>query len=313
MPDELTHRHLHPISVVAERTGLSPDLLRIWERRYNVVEPARDDGGRRLYSDSDIERLRLLAQATSAGRSIGQLLELDTAELSELVRADEAARWRAPRPSAEDGEFDDAEAGFVVRGLAHTKALDAAALEAELLRAAATVGAARFMDRVIAPLFRLIGDAWHAGEISIAQEHMASGVAHPVMARVRGALPVGADAPGVVVAMPAGERHEIGAMLAAGAAALEGWRVTYLGADLPAAEIAAAARETGARMVALSSVYADPESLAHELRALRDALPSDVDVVVGGQGVTTLNGAADIAGVATLPDLAALRKRLSRR
>lgn len=91
---------------------------------------------------------------------------------------------------------------------------------------------------------------------------------------------------------------------------ISGSTIAYNG---PAAEIAAAARDTGARMVALSSVYANPESLASELRALREALPTDVDVVIGGQGVTTLNGAGDIAGVATLPDLAALRKRLARR
>jgi MerR family transcriptional regulator, light-induced transcriptional regulator len=310
-PESAASRHLHPISVVAERTGLTPDLLRIWERRYGVVEPARDEGGRRLYSDKDIERLRLLAQATAGGRSIGQLLELDTVELSELVRSDEAARRRSARAPAADTEGDGAEDGFVARALEHTRALDAAALEAELMRAAATVGAARFMDGVIAPLFRRIGDAWHAGTVSIAQEHMASAVAHPVMARVRGALPVAADAPGVVVAVPAEERHEIGALLAAGTAALEGWRVTYLGADMPAADIAAAARETGARMVALSSVYANPQSLVHELRVLRAELPADIDVVIGGQGVSALNVAGDVPGVDTLPDLAALRKRLA--
>jgi DNA-binding transcriptional MerR regulator/methylmalonyl-CoA mutase cobalamin-binding subunit len=300
------NRPLHPISVVAERTGLSPDLLRVWERRYGVVEPARDEGGRRLYSDSDIERLRLLSQATSAGRSIGQLLELDTAELSELVRSDDAARWKPARPLSEE-----AEEGFVERAFARTRALDPMGLEAELARAAAVVGAARFMDSVVAPLFRRIGDAWHADELSIAQEHMATGVAHPILARVRGSLPVSPDAPVVVIATPAGERHEIGALLAAGAAALEGWHVTYLGADLPAAEIATAAREAGARMVALSMVYADRSVVAAELRALRDALPPDVGLVVGGAGVTRLNGRGEIAGVTRLANLGELRSRLA--
>ena len=64
---------LHPIGVVAERTGLSLDVLRVWERRYGVVQPTRDEGGRRLYSDADIERLRLLAEATSGGRAIRQV------------------------------------------------------------------------------------------------------------------------------------------------------------------------------------------------------------------------------------------------
>ena len=300
------HRPLHPISVVAERTGLSPDLLRVWERRYGVVEPARDEGGRRLYSDSDIERLRLLSQATAAGRSIGQLLELDTAELSELVRSDDAARWKPARPLSEEPPD-----GFVERAFARARALDPVGLEAELARAATVVGAARFMDSVVAPLFRLIGDAWHAGQLTIAQEHMATGVTHPLLARVRGSLPVAPNAPVVVIATPAGERHEIGALLAAGAAALEGWQVTYLGADLPAAEIATAAREAGASMVALSTVYADRSTVAAELRALRDALPPDVDLVVGGAGVTRLSGRGEIPGVTTLASLDELRTRLA--
>ncbi|NIP80241.1 MAG: MerR family transcriptional regulator [Gemmatimonadetes bacterium] len=66
----------HPIGVVSERTGLTPDVLRVWERRYGVVEPSRSDGGQRLYTDADIERLRLLHLATLAGRSIGQVVEL---------------------------------------------------------------------------------------------------------------------------------------------------------------------------------------------------------------------------------------------
>ena len=67
--------HRHPMRVVTRRTGLSADLLRAWERRHEVVKPSRSMGGRRLYSDDDIERLRLLYRATLAGRSIGQVAE----------------------------------------------------------------------------------------------------------------------------------------------------------------------------------------------------------------------------------------------
>src|SRR5919206_4189304 len=84
----------HPIGVVAERTGLSPDLLRVWERRYRAVEPSRSGDGQRAYSDADIERLRLLRLATTAGRSIGQVARLATEELARLVGEDEAARPR---------------------------------------------------------------------------------------------------------------------------------------------------------------------------------------------------------------------------
>ena len=303
-----SERPLHPISVVAARTGLSPDVLRVWERRYGVVEPARDEAGRRLYTDADVERLRLLAQATEGGRSISQLLDLDGAELAELVRSDETARRQPARPLA--AESADA---LVARAFARASAHDAAGLDGELSRAAAVLGAARFLDAVVAPLFRRIGEAWHAGELGIAQEHLATGVANAVMARMRTALPVDGAAPAIVVATPAGERHEIGAQLVAGAATLEGWRVFYLGADLPAADIGRAVRAVGARVVALSIVYpADDARVADELRALRETLPTDVEMVIGGSGVRRLKGVDALPGVTVLSDLAGLRALLNR-
>lgn len=309
MTRRTTAQPRHPISVVADRTGLTADLLRMWERRYGVVAPARDEGGRRLYSDADIERLRLLAQATLSGRSVGQLVELSVAKLRELVHADEAARWTAVRPPAPAG----GEQAYVARALERTRALDAGGLEVELRRAAMMLGMVRFLEDVVAPLFREIGDAWHAGELTLAHEHLASGVARPLLAQLRAGLPAAADAPVLVVATPAGEPHEIGALLAASAAAGEGWRVVYLGPDVPAAALAGAAVETGARAVALSSVYAaDAEPLARELRALRDALPASVTVLVGGAAGARLNGGLAQAGIQVMSGLGELREFLRR-
>ena len=82
----------HPIAVVTERTGLSQDLLRVWERRYRAVSPTRGPGGQRLYSDADIERLVLLHAATRAGRSISRVANLANEALSAMVDEDVAAR-----------------------------------------------------------------------------------------------------------------------------------------------------------------------------------------------------------------------------
>src|SRR6476646_793213 len=95
---------LHPIQIVTRRTGLSADVLRVWEKRYAVVTPVRSESGRRLYSDTDIERLRLLVQATRAGRAIGQVAALPTSALVSLLE-DEAptprrARQRGPTDAA---------------------------------------------------------------------------------------------------------------------------------------------------------------------------------------------------------------------
>src|ERR687885_222436 len=102
--------HRHPMRVVTRRTGLSADLLRAWEKRYDVVKPARSPSGRRLYSDADIERLGLLYRATLAGRSIGHIAALRNDQLARLVRRDaEAERERAPggRPPAVEPPADD--------------------------------------------------------------------------------------------------------------------------------------------------------------------------------------------------------------
>src|SRR4051794_32783934 len=87
----------HPIAVVAERTGLSQDVLRVWERRYGAVHPVRSPSGQRLYRDADVERLRLLNAATQAGRSIRHVAALSTEAISQLVNEDAAAREQGTR------------------------------------------------------------------------------------------------------------------------------------------------------------------------------------------------------------------------
>ncbi|MBA2246438.1 MAG: MerR family transcriptional regulator [Gemmatimonadetes bacterium] len=297
----------HPIGVVAERTGLTTDVLRIWERRYGVVEPQRDEAGRRLYTDLDIERLRLLARATAAGRSIGQLAELSHEELTELVRGDEAAR-RSAAPST--GTTAGAQV-FVDQALERVRALDGEGLEALLRRAAALLGMPVFLETVAAPLFRRIGEEWHAGRLTPVHEHLASAVVRPLLSTLRGGMPASAGAPALVVATPAGEPHEIGALLVAAAGAVAGWRTIYLGPDLPADEIARGARETGARAVAVSLVYVtDPEALLAQLAALRQQLPAGVPLLAGGGAAAGLEEDLERVGILALRNLQELRTAL---
>jgi MerR family transcriptional regulator, light-induced transcriptional regulator len=112
-----------------------------------------------------------------------------------------------------------------------------------------------------------------------------------------------------VVTTPAGERHELGAMLAAATASAEGWRTLYLGPDLPAADIARAAVEASAQAVALSAIYSNG-ALADEMEALARALPDDVPVLVGGPSAMDEPGLAAGTTVRILPDMPALRETL---
>lgn len=307
--DPLTPRH--PIRVVAERTGLSTDVLRAWEKRYGVVAPHRSDTGQRLYTDADVERLLTLRRATDAGRPIGRIAELTPAELGSLVREDEEARARREQLLARTAgpEADT----YMASALTAVRELDAAGLDAVLVQAALRLGAPVFLEDVAAPLLRRIGDDWHRGALRAAHEHLASAVIRRVLSWLLWTAGGGA-AGTVVVATPAGHVHEMGGLLSAAVAAGEGWRVVYLGADLPADEIARVAREAGADMVALSLVFPLADALvAGELRRLRGALPDTAALVVGGSGADSYAGTLDEIGARQVTDLAAFRRLLKGR
>jgi len=301
--------HRHPIGVAAERTGLSLDLLRVWERRYGVVAPTRAAGGQRLYSDADLERLRLLRLATLAGRSIGQVASLGTEELAELVREDETARRRTGtwEPVAAPAAAED----DIRRALAFTRALDGLALEGLLRRSVAVLGMAVFLDALAEPLLRRIDEERAAGRLTTAQERLATLTVRRLLDGAMLSLVVPNGASHLLVAAPVGERRELEALLVAAAAAVEGWRVTYLGPDLSADEIAGAAAGTAAQAVGVSvSRPARGESLVEELRRLRAALPAIVPLLIGGIGAHGLAAELEGVGIHVIEDLAHLRAAL---
>ena len=305
----------HPIAVVAERTGLSQDLLRMWERRYAAVQPARTDGGERLYSDADVERLRLIDRAVAGGRRIGRVARLETPELAALVEADRAATTgRAPRAAATDRE---ASAELVDEAMAAIKALDWRALDELLRRSAAMHGTEGFIPRLVVPLLQRVGDEWHAGRLTIAEEHLASAVVESVLLDAMRAMRAAPGSPALLVATPSGSRHVIAAAMAGVIAASDGWNVTFLGGDLPVSEIAASARARNVQAVALSVLYAErAEEVVGTLRALRDALPAQVPLIVGGAALAPVAAQLRRPGIIvgeTLTDLRdALRNTLAR-
>jgi DNA-binding transcriptional MerR regulator/methylmalonyl-CoA mutase cobalamin-binding subunit len=301
----------HSIKLVARRTGLSAHVIRVWERRYGVVTPSRTGTNRRRYSDSEVERLELLRRLTEAGHSIGTVATLPTEKLREL----------AP-PATTTGQSRDAAAtpvtagsaegtGFLDECLSTVKALDARGLEATLDRAAVALGNQGLLLRVIAPLARAIGERWRDGTITSAHEHFASAVIRTFLGHAAKPFAEADGAPVLVVATPAGQLHELGALLVGATAANLGWRVTYLGPALPAAEIAGAARQSRARAVALSLVYpADDPRLDGELTRLRELLPDDVTLLAGGRATPAYRVTLERIGATVVDDLKALAEAL---
>jgi methanogenic corrinoid protein MtbC1 len=294
----------HPIQVVSRRTGVSVDLLRAWERRYLAVVPARTATGRRLYSDDDIDRLRLLREAMVAGRRIGDLAPLSVAGLRDLIAGD--VRHQPPVPAAEEGSVDPTP--VIEEALAAIRDLDGVRLRVALTRAAHSTRPMSFFDEIAVPLMQRVGAQWHGGEMSPSHEHLASVVLRQLLSEMLASLQPGAPAPLLVVATPAGERHDIGAVAVAVAAAVDGWVTTYLGPDLPAADVASAVRSTGAKAVALS-VTIPTKNAATEIESIARALAGEAIVLVGGQGaVQPATRRAD--GAVYLADLIALRATL---
>ncbi|HEX6558346.1 MAG TPA: cobalamin-dependent protein [Longimicrobiales bacterium] len=289
----------HPIAVVAARTGLSADVLRVWERRYAAVQPARSPEGQRLYSDADVDRLQMLRLAAASGRSIGRVVRLSNAELARLIQEDTAAQ--ADQPGRAEAWIE----AIVQEALARTRALDAAGLGALLRRAASLLGVPAFLEEVAAALLRRVGEEWHDGRLSPAQEHVASSVVQQIMIAAMHDVAPAAGGPCVVMATPAGERHATGAALVGAWAAAEGWTVIYLGADLPAQDIAASAMAAGAELVALSIVYVeDRNRLLRELRTLRARLPAGTAVITGGAGARSLQARIEKLGARVCTTLA---------
>ena len=300
----------HPIAVVAERTGLSRDVLRVWERRYGAVDPLRSEGGQRRYSDEDVERFLLLAAATSHGRMIGHVAQLTTPQLEQLVAEDEAARPAAGNSAL--AVTHEAHAAIVETALELTRALDSSGLDRELRRVIAHQGVPQFIEEIVPSLMRRIGDEWAAGRLTIANEHVASAAVLSVLLDTARSVRESPAAPRLLVATPTGEWHAVGAALVAAAAALDGWSLVYLGVDVPAADIVAAARTTGVSAVALSVVRAsNPVALESELRAVRAGLPTDVLLIVGGAAALRMSSMLSQPGVVVCDSIRAMRAVLA--
>ena len=301
----------HSIKVVVRRTGLSAHVIRVWEKRYQAVVPARTETNRRLYSDEDIARLQWLQQAVQAGQSIGRIAHLPTDELVNLVHAEQAAAPLAQRPTdGEDKEKDPGE--FLERALVAVQKLDTVSLENQLVRASIALSQRHLLEAVVQPLMERVGQMWQEGTLRIADEHLASAVVRSFIGNLRASFQVSAAAPHLVATTPVGQLHEIGALLASVVATSEGWNSTFLGPNLPAEEIAGAAAQKDAKAVLLSIVYpGDDPQLGGELVKLRRLLGDDMALLAGGRAARHYQRFLDQAGAVTPANLSELRDSLN--
>jgi DNA-binding transcriptional MerR regulator/methylmalonyl-CoA mutase cobalamin-binding subunit len=287
----MANNYKYPIKVVSQMTGLSVHVIRAWEKRYSVVEPDRTDTNRRLYSEEDIEKLKLLNDALHLGHHIGGIANLSLLELKKLIPKEsnnllEIKNGFAPVNSEILVEEILSDSMRAIRNY------DSKKLESILLNASAKLTQPILIEELIIPLVYKVGDLWHSGEIRVANEHLASSVIRGFLYNLLDSYSLNDSAPIMVTATPRGQEHELGALIAGVVAASSGWRVIYLGSNLPSEEIGAVVSHLNAKVVALSIVYPNDDlHLKHELKKFKHLLPDGVSIIVGGRAA---NGYLDV-------------------
>jgi DNA-binding transcriptional MerR regulator len=251
------------IAALSRRTGVAPDTLRKWEQRYGVLRPIRTEGGQRRYSETDVQRVEWLRDRLREGWRIGEAARV----------IDEAGSAALDEPV----ELRDAL-------IAAVRDSDPVMLSATLDQAFAVLPLEQALTDVVTPALRWTGEAWHRGELSIAQEHA-------ITAKVRAHLgKLISDRRGsvhgvAVLACAPGERHDIGLLMLAVMLRADGWRVEFLGTDIPFESASAFADRIGATILCISASRS--ESLEPLRASLASAAPPDgVALVLGGAAVT---------------------------
>ncbi len=280
------------IAAVERDTGLSKDVLRVWERRYGFPVPGRDDHGERVYPAEQVERLRLVKRLMDAGHRPGKLLATPAEELSAL------APRRPQSPGAASGADAAAELGDLMSLI---KQHDGGAYQQAMQQRLARQGLERFVTETVAPLTRHVGAAWEDGSIEVFEEHLFTELTKRLLRQAIASLPAGKRSPRIVLTSVPDEPHVLGLLMAEALFALEGAECIPLGAEMPLLEIARAAAAHRADIVALSFSVAFPKrQIPGLLQQLRTALPAEVALWAGGGGVRRL---PEIAGVELLASL----------
>ncbi|MCX5729553.1 MAG: MerR family transcriptional regulator [Nitrospirae bacterium] len=292
--------NIHRIHRVAKLTGLSKDVIRIWERRYGLVKPSRSSNRYREYSDEEVALLRFVKAQMEQGATIGSL----AAEGHDSL----VARMRVATPvSAEDQKPHERLLDDLMGSL---DPLDKAGFERRLNGAVAVIPFEEAVQRILLPLQRRIGELWHEGLLDIGVEHYVTKIVQQKLFSVMNQLPVNEFGPRVLIACPEGETHEIGAQAVAYIAATKGCHVYYLGPNLPSSDLVIFCEKIKPDLVLLSLTEVKPEAAALQQLKELEQLATRWSVAVGGQGARAIGDRLRDSKIELLDDLTALHSRL---
>jgi methanogenic corrinoid protein MtbC1 len=250
------------ISALSRRTGVAPDTLRKWEQRYGVLSPTRTTGGQRRYDEMDVQRVEWLRDRIRAGWRIG-----------------EAARVLDEASSTAFDDPTDLRAALI----GSIQNYELQALSATLDQAFAVLPLEQALIEVIKPALHWAGEAWHNGELSIAQEHAITAKVRAHLGKLISEGRGGVHGVAVLACAP-GEQHDVGLLMLAVMLRADGWRVEFLGVDTPIDTAFAFADRIGASMLCISSARTESVDALRVALAPQGLRPT-VALVVGGAGV----------------------------
>ena len=306
---------MYNIKQAAARAGVSVPVLRAWERRYGIVSPERSASGYRRFDDDAVARVRAMRQLVDDGWSpsnaAAALISGEVPVPPDVATDGTEAEPGRPAATGPETSGGSAATELADRLVAAAADLDPGSLEGVLDDLFSRGSFERIAGDLLFPALRRLGEAWASGEVSVAGEHLASAAVQRRLAlALEGAGRASRSAPRTLIGLPAGSRHELGALAFAVAASRAGMAVSYLGADLPVDDWVAASASADAAVIGVVTAR-DRRSAADAARALRAANPMLI-VAFGGEA------AGPEEGVLRLPadlqaSVAALEQAISQR
>jgi DNA-binding transcriptional MerR regulator/methylmalonyl-CoA mutase cobalamin-binding subunit len=287
--------------MVAKLTGLSRDVIRVWERRFEILKPTRGANRYRNYSDEDVALLRFLKEQLDTGASIGELSKLGREELLSRARA------TAPQVSF----VDDAYSRLLQELLSSLNPLNRVLFEKRVNGAVAVIPFEEALHGILLPLQEQVGQLWHDGHLDVAIEHY---VTRQIQQRIFSAmnqLPVAEFGAKVVVACPPGEEHDIAACAVAYRCRVRGCRVHYLGANVPLVSLVKLCEQVEPDLTIMSFPVVPSEANATDLvQVLADEVRPVSALAVGGHGALAMRDLFMKYNITVLENFADLDHRL---
>ena len=293
--------NIHRIHRVAKLTGLSKDVIRVWERRYGLVKPSRSSNRYREYSDKEVALLRFVKAQMEQGATIGSLAAEGHDPL--IARMHVATPVSVEEQKPHERLLDDL--------MESLHPLNKAGFERRLNGAMAVIPFEEAVQRILLPLQRRVGELWHQGRLNVAVEHYVTKIIQQKLFSVMNQLPVNEFGPRILIACPEGETHEIGAQAVAYIAAMRGCHVYYLGPNLPSSDLATFCETIKPDLVLLSLTEIKEEAAALQQLKELEKLATRWSVGVGGQGALAFTDRLRDTNIELLDDLTALCSRLT--